>query len=921
MGDSLSTSRCRFSLFAWLLVAGGLLAAPAAGDSGARALPVRGPWVSPPLATVPPVASAELGERELREIPSASRVGGGYGSGATSRPSGVREEDSLVALSRLPAIATTPAPRLSFAGLANPDGFYPPDANGAVGPNHYVQVVNVSFAVYSKSGVLLDGPWNTNTLWAAAEGSICATDNDGSATVLYDEPANRWVFAQIAVTSGTVVCFAVSQTSNPLGSYNLYEIATERFPDSPKIGVWPDSTYQAYFMGTSSGAAGQYDVYAVDRAAMLAGTAARPTQFFQDYQNLLMPADFDGTTLPPAGSGGLFYTILDGTDPYFNPSPGVDTLRLYEFKVNWTTPASSTFSPIATFTPSSGGLAAFNWTVCGFEVRNCLAQPGTAVTVDSGSWWPMPRLVYRNYGGHETLAGTWTVDAAVSGDLAAPRWFELRRSGGSWSLFQQGTQAPDAAHRWMPSLALDRDGNLALGYNVVDATAGLYPSLRFATRTPADPAGTLQGEQTLHTGTGAQTAPTGNWGDFSSMTVDPVDGCTFWFTGEYLETTGIAPWKTRIGTFQVPGCGGLAVAPLSQALCASAGSTSFAATLSAPFTATTVMSATGCPAGATCTFTPNPVVGPANTSTLTVGNLAAVASGDYAIGVVATDQASPTTTRSETVTLALTATVPATPLPASPANGATAVPLSTVLTWSAAAGATTYHVVLDDDPSLTTPLLDTTVSGTSVPVTGLAIDTTYSWRVTATNLCGQTDSSLVHFRTEQRYCDATSVAIPDNLPAGATSTISVPSGGAILDLDVSIRGTHTWVSDLIVEVTHGATTVRLVDRPGIPATTFGCGADNFDATLDDEAVNLVENACAVNPPALAGALKPNNLLSAFDGATLTGSWSLKVIDAASGDTGTLQEWCLSPTLAVPPPELTDDGFESGDLAGWSAHRP
>ena len=646
-------------------------------------------------------------------------------------------QDPLAGHSLGPAGLQTPTPLLNFEGMGNLNGVLPPDTEGAVGPDHYVQIVNLSLAIYDKSGsgTPVAGPFDTNTIWAGF-GANCQTDNDGDAIVLYDRHADRWLISQFALPSGSErVCFAVSQTSDPTGSYYLYQVITQRFPDYFKLGVWPDPANNAYYMGTNSGFQSQYDVYAMDRASMLAGTTAAPAVFFQNYKNLMMPADVDGNLAPPAGSPALFYTFRDGGEAYFG-TPPEDSIDLWAFDVNWGSPGTSTFTNIQSFTPTTGGLQPFNWTVCGFFVSNCLNQPGTAQGLDSGSWWPMKRLQYRNFGDHEALVGTWTVDVTASPDLAAPRWFELRRSGGAWSIFQQGTYSPDSSHRWMPSIAMDGDGNIALGYSVMKDNGGagdLYPTIRYATRAAGDPLGTLQAEQTLVTGTGAQTHSAARWGDYSSMSIDPTDDCTFWYTSEYLVTSGSAPWQTRIGAFKVPGCGGLAVSPTSIELCGSVGFYDFTIDLFAEFSGSTDLSVTSCPA--TCNFSDDPIVDPDRDSVLTVSGLNALANGTYNFSVTAQDADS---TRNVPLALTVWAAAAGVPSLTAPADGALNQPRKPAFSWGAVADATSYTIDVATDSGFTNIVLTQSnlASPSFSPAANLAAGTTFYWRVGGTNSCG-----------------------------------------------------------------------------------------------------------------------------------------------------------------------------------------
>ena len=607
-------------------------------------LPVVGPMLSRPVSELPIAVQQPLEkEREInppRHEALFDRAGNRFGSVAP------RQDDALAGAQ---PTQLTPALTQDFEGVGNVNGVLPPDTEGTVGPNHYVQVVNLSFAIYDKSGTLLSGPSNTNTLWAGF-GGPCQNDNDGDAIFLYDEEADRFVLTQFAVTgSNQSVCWAVSQTSNPLGSYYLYEVVTPRFPDYFKVGVWPDSSNNAYFFGTNSGFQNQYDVFAVDRANMLAGNTARPMQFFQNFVNLMMPADLDGYNggagLPPAGSPGIFYTFRDGGESYFS-NPPTDSIDIWEFAVDWNTPANSSFTQVQTITPAQG-LADFNWTVCGFFNSNCIPQPGTAQGIDSASWWPMQRLVYRNFGSHETLVGSWTVDVLATGNRAAPRWFELRDTGSGWTIHQQGTHSPDAIHRWMPSAAIDGSGNIAIGYSRGDGSnfASIYYAVHEA---GVDALGTLSAEALMTTATGAQTNTAARWGDYSSMELDPADDCTFWFTHEYLTTTGSAPWRTRVGSFKVPSCGGppaptftLSCSPSSFTIQQGANDVSTCTVTAANgYTGTVNLSCVGAPAGIGCGFAPSSLVfsadGPQN-STLTLSVGGSQATGNYAFDTEATD--------------------------------------------------------------------------------------------------------------------------------------------------------------------------------------------------------------------------------------------------------------------------------------------
>ncbi len=432
-----------------------------------------------------------------------------------------------------PFAPAMPSPLNSFEGVNNIDGVYPPDTNGDVGPQHYVQIVNLHFQVFNKAGSSIYGPAPNNILWQGF-GGPCETRNDGDPVVLYDALADRWVISQFTAATPYGECVAVSVSGDPTGAYYRYffQFSTTIFYDYPKLGVWPDGYYLSAnrFNGTTYAGA---SAIALDRSKMLNGQAAT----YQEFQTTttygtLLPADHDGRLSPPAGTPDFFAEVNS------------TALHVWRFHVDWSTPANSTFSG-----PTTLAIAAWNQLCAG--TRNCIPQPGTTQKVDGLGDRLMHRLVYRNFGSYETLLVNHTVD--VGGGQAGVRWYEVRDPNGSPSVFQQGTYAPDATNRWMGSIAMDGAGNVALGYSVSSGT--VYPGIRYTGRLVTDPLNSLpQGETTLIAGSGSQTGTGARWGDYANMAIDPVDDCTFWFTTEYIQTTGTAPWQTRVGSFKYPSC-------------------------------------------------------------------------------------------------------------------------------------------------------------------------------------------------------------------------------------------------------------------------------------------------------------------------------------------------------------------------------
>lgn len=505
-------------------ISGGLVFA-SDGDPAFSVSEAVKPGISPAVRDLPILKQDNVTAQEInpRQIPSLP-------ANALTLDSGTNEMDPLVGVSGN-NLLNTPAINLSFEGISA-TGYVPPDTIGDVGPNHYVQMVNTSFAIYDKTGNLLDGPHPINQLWQG-QGNLCASQNGGDPVVLYDPLDDRWLLSQFT-SSGNNVCMAVSQTGDPLGSYYLYQFSVPQFPDYFKLAVWPDG----YYMSANESS---YTAYAFNRANMLAGNPAT-YQRFSGGTNFLMPSDVDGNTPPPAGSPNYFYTFKDNS--YHG---GVDRLEVYSFHVDWTTPANSTFTLSASIPISS-----YNYTVCGWFVMSCIPQKGTAQKLDPVSEWPMWRLQYRNFGSYETLVGNFAVDATGT-DKAGIRWFELQKQGGPWTLYQEGTHFPTDGHnRFIGSIAMDSAGDIALGYSVSSTT--LNPSIRYAGRLATDPLGTLQTEASMMEGTGSQTGAN-RWGDYSSMNVDPSDDCTFWYTTEYYQVSSSTGWRTRIGNFKFDNCG------------------------------------------------------------------------------------------------------------------------------------------------------------------------------------------------------------------------------------------------------------------------------------------------------------------------------------------------------------------------------
>jgi Bacterial Ig domain/Divergent InlB B-repeat domain len=547
----------------------------------------------------------------------------------------------------------------------------PPDPNGAVGPNNYVEVVNGGIEIFNKSGTVVAAAKSLNLLWSGYvgtnSGNGCATHNDGDPVVRYDRLADRWLIAQFSLPNDTkdtgpsFECVAVSKTSDPTGAYWLYDF---KYPfainDYAKLGVWPDAYYATYNMFGASNYKGD-EICAWDRAAMLTGAAATQQCFFLPYPNEpacpatqsfapfgILPANADGSLPPPAGSPEYLMQF-----DYSQCSGPYNQLDLWKLHIDWTTPANSALSAptvlnVSNFTPACFSAGA----------PNCIPQPSSTTTIDALDDRLMDRLVYRNYGTHESLFLDHTVAAGAGAGI---RWYEIRSPDTTPTVFQQGTYAPsDSNWRFMGSIAADQAGDVALGYSL--SGTATRPSIAWTGRLSTDTLGTMgQGETILHTGAGDApndygTSPgRARWGDYTSMTVDPNDDCTFWYVNEVSAAASFGFWDTYIQSFKFPGCAQddftIASTGSITALQGSSGGTTISTALSAGTAESVQLSAFDLPQGATASFAPGTVTaGGGSTLTLTAGTH--TPPGTYTVEVAGT---SPSAVHGTTLTFTVNA--------------------------------------------------------------------------------------------------------------------------------------------------------------------------------------------------------------------------------------------------------------------------
>jgi hypothetical protein len=493
---------------------------------------------------------------------------------------GALQSEALLSSQSASAFAI-PSPIMTFEGISNADnlalyGFRvnPPDPVGDIGRNHYVEMVNLAYNVYNRQGKPLMHPVPIGDLWAGFPVEDC-TDPSGDPIVIYDQFANRWLLTQFTTRFTDVPendvfynCVAISKTADPTGQFYRYAFTSGNFfPDYPKYGVWTNS----YLLTSRDFGPTEADygisVYALEKAKMLAGDPnARAVQFFLDSNVIpiyligdgLLPADIDGSRLPSASATAPFVGTMDNGGPYGAPFDG---LNIWDLSIQWTTPPTASLVladqlPVASF-DSIFPCGIIDSPPPAPTARDCLAQPGVApnqyLDILSYRQRPMWRLAYRNFGGYEAMVTNQSVEAAQR--TAGVRWYEIRRTAGNYSVYQQGTYAPgDGIHRWMASIAMDKKGNMALGYSVVNGV-DVYPGIRYTGRMAGDPLGVMPlGEAVLINGSGSQLTTNSRWGDYTSMNIDPRDDCTFWYVNEYYQITELVAWQTRIGTFKLPGC-------------------------------------------------------------------------------------------------------------------------------------------------------------------------------------------------------------------------------------------------------------------------------------------------------------------------------------------------------------------------------
>lgn len=500
--------------------------------------------VSSPIRELAATVAPQSGAKQVHPVMSKGKMNG---AGQTATV------DGALQTAFAPPVSATVGLNLlgvgnGFNGYTVPDA--PTDANLAVGDTQVVQWVNVSYAVFDKtSGAVILGPVEGNQFWAGF-GGPCETQNDGDIIVQWDKMAHRWLMAQNVFEAPYLTCVAISTTPDATGTFYRYAFPQSNgFPDYPKWGVWSDGYYQHNnVFGGPNGFGSEPCAY--DRASMLRGSPnANQICFFAPtiFDDGLLPADIDSPgNLPAAGQPELFLGSIDNTPPTSN------VIYAYLFHADFNNPKKSTFTGFGGSMPVSVPIFTLS---CGGLGGNCIPQRASASALDSLGDRLMYRLAYRNFGDHQT----WLVDhdAATPGGQVGVRWYEFRAAENAAipKVYQSGTfagPAGDANFRWMGSIAMDKAGDIALGYSI--ASQHIYPSINYTGQTAGDAVGTMEAEATIVNGTGSQKGTDDRWGDYSSMAIDAADGCTFWYTNQYYMVTASFDWSTRLASIKFPNC-------------------------------------------------------------------------------------------------------------------------------------------------------------------------------------------------------------------------------------------------------------------------------------------------------------------------------------------------------------------------------
>ncbi|WP_223788264.1 fibronectin type III domain-containing protein [Marinicella meishanensis] len=748
----------------------------------------------------------------------------------TEHPTKIQQADMLKGsegVQDFRGINNVPAVGISFDGIGQsdaPGGGLPPDTNGDVGTTHYVQYINTDWAIYEKAtGNLVGTVQEGNTFWAGF-GGPCETNNAGDPIVLFDKTAQVWVFSQFISGSNPngSQCFAVSDRADitdPAVTFNRYQFEFPGvFNDYPHIGIWTDEngSRSGYYFVThdfqlpSTFLGASFSV--VERDEMIAGNPAE----FVRFENVqgggshaygALPAHLEGDVLP-AG---------DTCAPFVHTRADLDAYLFWNLCVDWTTPANSTISAATIL--SAGDIYSAG--------VNTVPQPAPApsgANLDNFSGRTMYRASARAYPSASGLPIDMAINhVADAGDgIAGVKWvnFSMRYDGLGGSpadnfsvkIRDEGLFSPDDDYRWMGAISIDQNRNLGLAYSVSSLTT--FPSVRYTGRTGDDPTGQMRSEASCVVGTGVQTfvdssGRAGRWGDYSSMSVDPVDQCTFWMTVEYVANTGAVDWENRICSFTFPECGNPEFYVETEdstdlAVCLADGAVTLDVDLYAlgGFTGTVNMSSSTMPGGSSVSFSNIAVNSFPSTTTATFNDLDQAGVSELAVSILG-DSVAPNLSRSLDLNLQVSIDTPVAATLSLPADAAVGTSVRPVFEWNAVSDALSYRIEVATDAGFTN-IIETGTAGTTsyAMVASLASNTQYYWRVISQNNCDNSvPSATFSFTTgEPGVCAdsfATNTAFADDME------------GDVSDWTVSGTGS-TWTQSG-VRFNSGVTSFKATD--------------------------------------------------------------------------------------------------------------
>ncbi|MFZ5635760.1 MAG: proprotein convertase P-domain-containing protein [Pseudomonadota bacterium] len=835
----------------------------------------------------------------------------------------------------------------SRVSINNPNtGVSPGDPVVEVGANHVIYAVNSGgsgtyFNVYNKTGTLVAGP----TTFGSLAGSVtaCASDR-GDPLVHYDRKAGRWFMLTMGSSN---MCTFVSKTSDPVsGGWWVYNYSTPTMPDYPHCGIWSN----AYVCASNEGNA-QVTLYAFDRANMLNGATARPAQRFQTVAKLpgygfqeLTPSTFYGTTAEPSGRKQIIARHRDDEAHDGASANGTqDFIELFELTLDWNTPANSSIATLPRV-----AITEFNSWFRDYSTFATVPQPGSTSRLDPIREVLLNQLVYRNMGTHESIVGTLATNqnAARTGTVvdSGVRWFELRKVGtGNWTLHQEGTFSPgdSQTHHLMGTIAMDKDGNIGLGYNVTkESTPTKYATLGYTGRTPSDPAGVMSlGENEVAAGAAVESS--GRWGDYYQMTVDPVDDCTFWFVGMYRPS---GSWQTRIQDFKFPSCGGAATFAVSGTIATSGGAGISGVNVSAG-SASTTTNASGAYtlnlANGTYTLTPSLSGYTFSPTTRSVTVSGAAVAGQNFTGTPPANV--PPTANFTFTTSGLTASFTDTSTDSDGTiasrswnfgDSTTSTATNPSKTYAAAGTYTVTLTVTDNGGATNTVSKSVTVTapptGTvlsnGVPVTGLGATTGNSLNYTmvvpagASNLVFTTAGGTGDVDMYVKFGSAPTDTVYDCRPYtggnAETCTFAAPSAGTYYvrlkaystfsgvtltgSYSTGGGGTQTYTNTTDYTISDNATVnspITVSGRTGNAGSAVPVAVNIVHTYKGDLKVDLVAPDGSVYVLHNRTGGSADNIVTTFtvnlSTEALNGTWNLRVNDNAGGDTGYINSWSIT----------------------------